>query len=107
MEPGGARHSLDRLDPASLALEAEDETRENRPAVDENRARPALAELAAVLRAHEREVLAQDLEQRLVRRERAFDGLAVDVETDVRLVALPGRIFGTPRHNRSTVTPLF
>src|SRR5262249_16721976 len=101
------RPPSDGHDPAPLALEAEDETRENRPAVDENRAGSALAELAAVLRAREREVLPQDLEQRLVRRERAFDGLAVDVETDVRLVPLPGRIFATPRHNLSTVPPLF
>ena len=51
-------------------LDGERQAREQRLAVDEHRAGAALAELAAVLRPGEAEVLAQDLEQRAVRRDR-------------------------------------
>ena len=83
MEPARPGHALDGLDAAALALEAEHEAREHRLAVDEHGAGAALAELAAVLGAGQPEVLAQDLEQRLVRRERDLDRLAVHAEPEV------------------------
>ena len=91
MEPAGPRHPLDGLDAAALALEAEHEAREHRLAVHEHRAGAALAELAAVLGARQAQVLAQHLEQRLVRREGRLDRLAVHDEADQ---ALAGDRFG-------------
>ncbi len=56
-------HPLDRLDPFPRHVGGEDETGEHGPAVDEHRARAALAELAAVLGAGEGAFLAQDFQQ--------------------------------------------
>ena len=58
---------FDRLDAAALALDRQHQAGEHRLAVDEHRARAALAELAAVLGAGEVEILAEHLEQGLVR----------------------------------------
>src|ERR1051325_1884281 len=76
---------LDRLDAPSRAGEAQDQTREHRRAVHQHGAGAALTQLAAVLRAREAQVLAQHLEQGLVRREGHLDGLAVHVERDLCL----------------------
>src|SRR5439155_13743720 len=78
-------HPLDRPHAPSRAGEAEHETGEHGRAVDQHGARAALTQLAAVLRAREAQVLAQHLEQGLVRREGHLDGLAVHVERDLRL----------------------
>src|SRR5205823_4901536 len=51
-------------------------------AVDQDRAGPALAVVAALLRPRELEVLAQRVEQRRPRRELQSDGRAVEVERD-------------------------
>ena len=72
------RHPLDRVDAALGVGDSQRETGEDRRSVDEHRACPALAELAPMLGAGESEVLAQHLEQRLLRRERDFYPLAVD-----------------------------
>src|SRR6266850_3208613 len=81
------REPLDREDRTILALEAEDQARQLRPAVEEHRAGAALAQLAAVLGPGQAEILAQDLEQRLVRREGDLLRLSVDVEAQVHLGA--------------------
>ena len=67
--PSAVAMPLDGLDLAPLGVEAEHEARKNGAPVHEHGARAALAQLAAVLRAGQREVFAQDFEQRLVRRE--------------------------------------
>ena len=69
----------------ALAFEREHQAGKHRLAVDQHRAGAAFAELAAVLGAGEVEVLAQHLEQRLVRRERDFDVLAVDAQHHVHV----------------------
>jgi hypothetical protein len=88
METGRSRHPLDGVDAAALALQSEIEAGEDGPAVDGNGARPALAELASVLGSREPQVFAQNLEERLVRRERDLDRLAVECEADVRFRAI-------------------
>src|SRR5256885_9610722 len=80
-----AGHSFDRAHAPSRTGEAEHQTREYGGVVDEHGARAALTQLAAVLGAREAQVLAQHLEQRLVRREGHLDGIAVHVERDLRL----------------------
>src|SRR5215472_1007016 len=77
-----ARHALDGRDRPTLHLQREDEAAQVRPAVDEHGARAALSELAAVLGPGEPHVLAQDLEQRLVRRHEQVAALAVDIERE-------------------------
>src|SRR5256884_1246058 len=78
-------HPLDRPHAPSRAGEAEHQTGEHGRAVDDHGARAALTQLAAVLGAREPQILAQHLEQGLVRREGHLDGLAVHVERDLRL----------------------
>src|SRR5207248_3189105 len=78
-------HPLDRPHAPSRTGEAEDQAGEHGRAVDEHGAGAALTQLAAVLGAREAQVLAQHLEQRLVRREGHLDGIAVHVERDLRL----------------------
>src|SRR5580693_300292 len=71
---------LDGLDRASLGLRRQHQAGEHRPPVEEHRAGPTLAELAAVLGAGQGALLAQHLEQGVVagRNHRAL--LAVDGE---------------------------
>src|SRR5207302_7075682 len=61
---------FDRCDAPAVALEAEHEAREHGPIVEQDGARAALAELAAVLGPAQVQIFTKDLEQRLVRRER-------------------------------------
>src|SRR5213075_3521133 len=74
----GGGEPLHGRDLAPVALEAEEQAGEDRLAVDDDGAGPALAEFTAVLRAREPHVLAQDLEERLVGLERDLLRLAVD-----------------------------
>src|SRR5262249_6438025 len=67
------RQSLDGANVAAVALLRQHETREHRLAIQVDGARTTFAELAAVLRAAEAQILAQDFEERLVRREGRFD----------------------------------
>ena len=62
------------------------QAREDGLPVQEHRAGAALAQLAAVLRAAELEVLAQDLQERLLRHEGGLDGLAVHVQGDLHVI---------------------
>src|SRR5262249_13682153 len=80
MQRAALRHPPNSLDPPPSALRTQRETREHGLAIDEHRAHAALAELAPVLRAGEREILAQHLKERLVGRERHLGGLAVHGE---------------------------
>src|SRR5947209_656911 len=77
------RHPLDGLHAPPGAREAEHEAGEDRLAVHQHGAGTALAQLTAVLRAGEPEVLAQHFKQRLVRREGDLDRLAVQIEADL------------------------
>src|SRR5258706_2569180 len=85
MELCAAGHPLHSLHRAPLALDRQHQAGELRLAVDEDCAGTALAELAAVLGAGEAEVLAQQLEQRLVRREGNLLRLAVERESELHL----------------------
>src|SRR5207249_1996466 len=73
MELPAHRHPLDGLHAPPGAREAEHEAGEDRLAVHQHGAGTALAQLTAVLRAGEPEVLAQHFKQRLVRREGDLD----------------------------------
>ena len=77
METAVFDQPLDGRDLPSARLGGEHQAGEHGLPVDENRARAALTELAAVLRARELQVLAQHLEERLVVVGEDVDGLAV------------------------------
>src|SRR6185503_15545096 len=83
LEPG----ALDRRDARAVDLARGDDARVDRLAVDEHRARAALALAAALLAAGEPEVVAQDVEQPPQRRDaqRVLD--AVDDEAQLDLGA--------------------
>src|SRR5690606_24354208 len=78
MELGAFRHALDRLDRLAVHLGAEDEAGAHQAAVDRHAARAAIAARAALLGAGEVELVAQHVEQRLLRLAQVFDGIAVD-----------------------------
>ena len=84
VEPAAVGHALDGLDLASLALDGQRQAGEHRLAVDQHGARAALAQLAAVLGAGEVELLAQHLEQGLVRRREDIALFPVDLERQER-----------------------
>src|SRR5262245_36704895 len=87
MERRASREALHGLDRAAVALDREREAGKERHAVHEHRAGAALAELATVLGPGEPQVLAQHLEQGLVRRERRLERLAIDAHGDVDVAA--------------------
>src|SRR6266851_1497073 len=89
MELATLRHSFDRAHGVTGAREAQHQARQHRCSIQQHRAGAALAQLAAVLRAGESQILAQDFEQRLVRHERHFGWLAVhrQRDRDLRFVA--------------------
>src|SRR6266566_4924729 len=76
-------HSLDGFHAMPRARQAEHQTGKHGLAVHEHGAGAALAQLAAMLRAGETQVLAQHFEQGLVGREGDLDGLAVQLERDL------------------------
>src|SRR5258706_11893019 len=80
MQLRSVRHPLDREDLSVADLEREREAGEHRDPIDQYGARAALAELAAMLRPRERELLAEHLEQRVVRLRR--DGMRLAVHTE-------------------------
>ena len=107
MEPARVRHPLDGLDFSPFAFEPEVEAGEDRLAVHQHRAGPALAELAAMLGSRQPQVLAKHLEQRLVRRERGFCSFSVQQERDP---GETGRILflsAGSGHGRINLIPLF
>jgi hypothetical protein len=73
---------FDRDDLAPLGLDAEEQAGEDRPVIDQHRAGAAFPELAAVLGARQPEVLAQHLEESLVRLGGDLSELAVDAEAE-------------------------
>src|SRR3989441_424748 len=75
-------HALDRFDAAARTGQAERETGEHRLVVQQHGAGAALAQLTPVFGAGKAAVLPQDLEQRLVRRERDLGQLTVQLERD-------------------------
>src|SRR5438445_8578235 len=83
MELPAHRHPLDGLHAPPGAREAEHEAGEDRLAVHQHGAGTALAQLTAVLRAGEPEVLAQPFKQRLVPREGDLGRLPVRIEADL------------------------
>ena len=83
MQAAVGRQALHGRDVTAVAVDAEHQTRQHRLSVEQHRARAALAELAAVFRAGQIQVLTQHLEERLVRGERDLGRLAVDGEGDV------------------------
>src|SRR5262245_6945984 len=76
---------LHRRDGPPVAFGGEQQAREERLAIHEHGARAALAELAAVFRAGEAEVLAQHFEQRLVAVGKHVGRLAVHRERQADL----------------------
>jgi hypothetical protein len=78
-EPFDGRHA------PPVAFHAQDQARQHRLVVQEHGAGAAFAQLASVLGAAQIQVFTQDLEQRLVRRERDLGSLAVDEQFDRRV----------------------
>ena len=78
MEAAALGHALDRQDLPAAEVRRQGEAGEHGLAVHEHRAGAALAELAAVLRADQAEILAQYLEEGLVDRHEHVVRLAVD-----------------------------
>src|SRR5215813_15053327 len=92
MKLGPLRHSFNRFYVAALGVEAKHQTRENRAAVDEHSASATLAQLAAVLRAGEIQILTQNFQQRLVRCEGDLSQFAVEGEMDMLLTVARQRL---------------
>src|SRR3989454_1427843 len=82
VQPAVRREPFDGGDAPPGAGEAEDEAGEHGRAVDEHGAGPALAQLAAVLRARESRVFAQYFEECFVGREGDGRRLTIQLETD-------------------------
>src|SRR5712691_8524230 len=82
MQVGPFGHPLDRRDRPSFYLHRQQQAAQLGLAVHQHGARPALAELTAVLRARQLHVLAKHLEQRLVHGQQELGMLAVDLERD-------------------------
>ena len=83
MEPAVCRETFDGQHVTVSTLDAQNETRQHRLAIEQHRARAALSELAAMLGAAEVQVFTQHLEQRLVRIERDVAGFSVDGEREL------------------------
>ena len=77
MQPAVRGQTFDGRHASAGALHRERQTREHGLAVDQHRARAALAELAAVLGAGELQILAEHLEQRLVAVDERIHALTV------------------------------
>src|SRR5467141_1585378 len=82
MELAALRHGFDGAHGVTGGREAQHETRQHGRSIEQHGARAAFAQFAAVLRSGESEILAQHLEQRLVRRECHFCRFAVHGERD-------------------------
>src|SRR6266566_5159673 len=82
MQLAALRHRFDGSHRVAGARETQHQARQDRRSIQQHGARTALAQLAAVLRSGESQVLAQYLEQRLMRCERHFSRFAVHGERD-------------------------
>src|SRR5436309_2054875 len=76
------RHRFDGSHGVAGARETQRQARQDRRSIQQHGARAALTQLAAVLRSGESQILAQYLEQRLMRRERYFLALTIHLEGD-------------------------
>ena len=74
--------ALDRRDAPTVGLDREDEARIDAHVIEQHGARAALADEAALLRAGQPEVVAQDLEERVVRLDLDAARAAVDGQLD-------------------------
>src|SRR5713226_2467571 len=83
---GDTRHAFDGRDLAVLALHGQGQARKDRAPVHEHRAGAAFPQLASVLGAHEAQLFAQHLEQRVVHGREALPVLAVHPQLDPDLV---------------------
>jgi hypothetical protein len=82
MKAALARQPFDRLDPASVSLDAEHEARTHRLVVEEHGAGPADAVLAPEMRTLEAEPVADHVRERPSWLDRERDGVAVDLEAN-------------------------
>ncbi len=100
--------AFDRGDLPAHGLRSENQAAQDGLTVDEDRARTALTELAAVLRTGEAAGLAQDLEEGVVSRKDERRGLAVDGQHRIRegiASASGGRVHGPKNGERSRPVP--
>ena len=72
------RHALDGLDATALGLRAQYQARAHQPAVDNDAACAAVTGAAAFLGSHEPQVVAQYVEQRLLKLAQELDVIAID-----------------------------
>src|SRR2546422_1167677 len=82
MQLAALRHRFDGSHGVAGARETQHQARQDRRSIQQHGARAALTQLAAVLRSGESQILAQYLEQRLMRRERYFLALTIHLEGD-------------------------
>ena len=101
MEPAAGRQPLDRRDRRAVGLDREHQARVDAQAVDEDGARAALADQAALLGAGQAEVVAQDLEQGVVGRDVERARAAVDGERDRDAASVIAVIPGRPSRSRA------
>src|SRR5258706_11210166 len=85
MERLALGHALDRLDPMSADLAAQDEARADQPAVERDAAGATVAGATAFLAAGQMERVAKDVEQRLLRLAEELDRVPVHRRFDVML----------------------
>src|ERR1051325_4302917 len=79
------RHPFDRLNLATFSIKTKHQARQDRTPIDEHRARATLAQLTAVLRPGEIQILTQNFQQRLMRCEGDLGVFAVECEMNVLL----------------------
>ncbi len=78
VQRAASRQAFDRQDVRSVLLHGERKTSVDPSSVDQHRAGPALALVAALLAAGERELLTQEVEQRRPRSDFTLDRLAAN-----------------------------
>src|SRR6185369_1162922 len=83
MKLGAFCHAFDRLYFTSFSLEPEHQARKNRTTIDQQCTRPALTQLAAVLRSGQVEIFTQHFEQSFMRCKSDFSLFAIKSESDM------------------------
>src|SRR5438105_1820953 len=86
MQSSAFGHSFNRGDVAAFSIESQHQTRQNRSAINQDRAGATLTQLTAMLRSRQAEIFAQDFEQGLMRRECDLGGLAIEAERNMTLL---------------------
>jgi hypothetical protein len=99
MKPSALSQSLNRGNLAPFQIETEREAGKDRSPIDKHSACAAFAELAAVFRAGQPEVLAQNLQECFVRQTGDFDLFAVDPELEMFFSPSPTYTFFRIRRN--------